>query len=148
MNKSFYIVRIYGITKDPKTSNYMMVMQYAENGNLRQRLNRDFKSFSQYDKFRALGNISRGLKDIHKEGLTHQDFHSGNILVYISIYQITDLGLCKPANEECNKKVFGVLPYVQWTKKVPRKIIFIYCASNKCQWHMKICGYTLYDVKN
>ncbi|RIA84828.1 hypothetical protein C1645_858602 [Glomus cerebriforme] len=29
-----------------------------------------------------------------------------------------------------------------------QKNIFIYYATNKCQWHMKICGYTLCDVKN
>ena len=49
---------------------------------------------------------------IHKEGLTHQDFHSGNILSYGQDTCITDLGLCKPVNEESDKAVYGVLPYV------------------------------------
>jgi len=51
-------------------------------------------------------------------GLTHRDFHSGNILNKktskkdVQCY-ITDLGLCKPANETSQEdKVFGVLPYV------------------------------------
>ena len=33
------IVRCYGITKDPETKNFMMVMEYAQNGSLRQHLN-------------------------------------------------------------------------------------------------------------
>ena len=40
-----YIVRCYGITKDPKTNDFMMVMKYANNGNFRQYLNNNFNSF-------------------------------------------------------------------------------------------------------
>src|SRR5581483_23366 len=41
-----------------------------------------------------------------------QDFHSGNILCNCASYYITDLGLCKPADEKTDKNVYGVLPYV------------------------------------
>ncbi|RIA83676.1 hypothetical protein C1645_833427 [Glomus cerebriforme] len=117
-NGSFNIIRIYGITKDPKTSNFMIVMEYADKGNLRQRLNSDFNSLSLNNKLDILRDISCGLSDIHKMELIHQDFHSGNILSSdksSAYYRITDLGLCKPANEKSekdNKKVYGVLPYV------------------------------------
>ncbi|RIA84299.1 kinase-like domain-containing protein [Glomus cerebriforme] len=116
MNNSDRIIKIYGITKDPRTSNFMMVMDYAEKGNLRQRLNRDFNSLNLYAKIDILRDIARGLEIIHEKGLTHQDFHSGNILSRdnSSMYtRITDLGLYKPANEKSdNKKLYGVLPYV------------------------------------
>ena len=39
-----YVIRCYGITKDPETNNFMMVMQYANNGSLRQSLNENFNS--------------------------------------------------------------------------------------------------------
>ena len=29
-----FIVELYGITQDPETKNYMMVLDYAENGSL------------------------------------------------------------------------------------------------------------------
>src|SRR5438128_2389376 len=80
MNNSERIIKIYGITKDPKTNNFIMVMEYANNGNLRQKLNKDFHSLSWVDKFDILRGVALGLNDIHKMGLTHQDFHSGNIL--------------------------------------------------------------------
>ena len=67
------------------------------------------------NKFNILIDIARGLSNIHKERLIHQDFHSGNILDYYGNYYITDLGLCKPADEKSakyNKNVYGVLPYV------------------------------------
>ena len=64
-------------------------------------------------KFKILSNISDGLKDIHNKRLIHQDFHSGNILQHTAIITcITDLGLCKPADEKTDKNVYGVLPYV------------------------------------
>src|ERR1700722_5588462 len=104
MNNSDSIIKIYGITRDSKTNNFMMVMEYAENGNLRRKLNKDFNLLSLSDKFQILQTIAEGLSNIHKKGLTHQDFHSGNILHYAAIgICITDLGLCKPANEESDK---------------------------------------------
>ncbi|RIA98335.1 kinase-like domain-containing protein [Glomus cerebriforme] len=114
MNNSRYTIYIYGITKDPKTSNFMMIMEYAENGNLRQRLNSDFNSLNWNDKLDILQNIAKGLDDIHKKGLTHRDFHSGNILlskdfVFRIYYLITDLGLSKPANEKSEN--FGIIIY-------------------------------------
>ena len=66
------------------------------------------------DKLQQLLHIAQGLKDIHSKNLVHRDFHSGNILKGIEKASclITDLGLCKPANETNDKKIFGVLPYV------------------------------------
>ncbi len=116
MNGSEDIVRCYGITKDPETNDFMMVMQYIENGSLRQHLNNNFNSFDWKKKLNNLFWIATGLKDIHKNKLIHQDFHCGNILCYDKYSYITDLGLCKPANvkpsQSGNKKIYGVLPYV------------------------------------
>ena len=106
------VIRCYGITKDPETNNFMMVMYYAENGSLRQNLNKYFNSMNWLNKFGTLRDIARGLSDIHEKRLIHQDFHSGNILDYCNNSLITDLGLCKPADEKTDKNVYGVLPYV------------------------------------
>src|SRR5436190_1330708 len=99
------IVKCYGITKDPETNDFMMVMEYAQYGSLRQHLNKSFNLLSWRDKLHSLTNISYGLQKIHEKGLIHHDFHCGNILLnnnHISkgelLSQITDLGLCKPAN--------------------------------------------------
>ena len=91
------------------------MLQYAFNGSLRQNLNKNFNSMDWKDKFNALRDIARGLSNIHEKRLIHQDFHSGNILDLGMLYHITDLGLCKPADEKTekyNKNVYGVLPYV------------------------------------
>ena len=84
MNTTNYIIQCYGITKDPETNNFMMVMQYANNGSLRQSLNKNFNSMNWRNKFYILYNISEGLKNIHKKRLIHQDFHSGNIKILMN----------------------------------------------------------------
>ena len=117
MNTERNIIRCYGITKDPETNNFVIVMQYAEYGSLRQSISTEYFNLASWaDKFYILSCIAEGLSNIHKKGLIHQDFHSGNILKLDIISTcITDLGLCKPANEKsekCDKNVYGVLPYV------------------------------------
>ncbi|EXX70516.1 Cdc15p [Rhizophagus irregularis DAOM 197198w] len=113
---SGYTVRCFGITKDPKTNNFMMVMEF-KNGSLRQHLNDNFISLNWKQKLWNLYSITGGLKDIHDKGLIHHDFHCGNILGNFNKSSfITDLGLCQPANvkssQNSNKKTYGVLPYV------------------------------------
>ena len=60
----------------------MMVMDYAENGSLRQHLNKSFNSLEWSDKFYNLWTIANGLAGIHDKNLIHHDFHCGNILNY------------------------------------------------------------------
>jgi serine/threonine protein kinase len=113
---SVYITRCFGITKDPESNNFMMVMEYAKNGSLRKHLNNSFNSMNWNRKLSILYKIADGLNEIHKKGLIHHDFHCGNILNYSNYTLITDLGLCQPANvkpsqNEC-KELYGVLPYV------------------------------------
>ena len=76
-----YVIRCYGITKDPETNDFMMVMDYANNGSLRQSLNKNFNSMHWMNKFNTLSNIAHGLSNIHEKRLIHQDFHSGNIKI-------------------------------------------------------------------
>src|SRR5438045_2698350 len=113
VNTSTYIIYCYGITKDPETNNFMIVMNYAKDGSLRQNLDKNFNSMDWKFKLNILSDIAIGLNAIHKEWLIHRDFHSGNILHFNNYFAcITDLGLCKPANEKSEKNVYGVLPYI------------------------------------
>ncbi|RHZ65146.1 hypothetical protein Glove_319g138 [Diversispora epigaea] len=105
-------IAIYGITKNLKNE-YMIVMSYAKYGSLREVLNIKFKKLTWKGKSSILLNILMGLKNIHKMGLMHKDFHSGNIVnqSLISCY-ITDFGLCKPVSENDPEKTFGIIPYM------------------------------------
>ncbi|RGB27812.1 kinase-like domain-containing protein [Rhizophagus diaphanus] len=114
---SLCVTRCFGITKDPKSNNFMMVIEYAKDGSLRQYLNNKFNSIKWVDKLKILQRIAYGLNCIHKKGLIHRDFHCGNMLQDDEYTTITDLGLCQPANvkpsqNEYEKQIYGVLPYV------------------------------------
>ncbi|POG78613.1 kinase-like domain-containing protein [Rhizophagus irregularis DAOM 181602=DAOM 197198] len=116
-----FLIRCFGITKDPKTENFIMIMQLKK-GSLRQYLNNNFISLDWEEKLYDLHGIAYGLSKIHNKGLIHHDFHCGNILSGSDTdgYTcITDLGLCQPTNvkssqntQNSNKKIYGVLPYV------------------------------------
>ncbi|KLL01724.1 MAG: hypothetical protein MRERC_7c007 [Mycoplasmataceae bacterium RC_NB112A] len=117
------VVRCLGISQDPKTNNYIMVMDHMENGNLRQVLQSKNNKLSFKDKLENLKDIAYGLDHIHKQNLVHRDLHSGNILNNNSSFNIrakkfyhsliTDLGLSQPANfQKQENQIFGVLPYV------------------------------------
>src|SRR4051794_10638198 len=89
-----------------------MIMQYIKGGDLRKYLKS--KNLTFQDKLLRLAKIIQGLKDVHSKNLVHRDFHSGNILNSDIQSFITDLGLCKPADEANDKEeeIYGVLPYV------------------------------------
>lgn len=108
------VITVYGITKDPKDNNYMVVMQYAKRGSLQKLLDNKFYELSLSDKISNLYCIAEGLHAIHDAGLMHKNLHFGNIVneTIISSF-ITDVGLCKPVPQESeSKEIYGVLPYV------------------------------------
>ncbi|RIA83534.1 kinase-like domain-containing protein, partial [Glomus cerebriforme] len=115
------IIGLYGITQDPDTKNYMMVLHYAENGSLRNYLDKSYNKLSWSTRIYYLCSIALGLDEIHENNLIHRDLHIGNILHKggNSIFDgtcITDMGLCKPADynalENTKKSVYGNLPYI------------------------------------
>ncbi|CAI2163826.1 2705_t:CDS:2 [Funneliformis geosporum] len=109
-------LKIYGITKEPITENFMMVLEYAEYGNLRSYL----KNFNLKweSKLKLLNKISNDLSEIHKLNFVHKNLHSGNILLSGAGHfgpKITDIGLSQLINDSSSStstNVFGVLPYI------------------------------------
>ncbi|RIA81096.1 kinase-like domain-containing protein [Glomus cerebriforme] len=106
------VIQCYGITQDPDTKNYIMVLDYCKNGNLRNYLNISEDYMDYRSKIKQLFEIARGLLDIHNAGKVHKDFHSGNILFLDQYSYISDLGMCQPANNEVKEGIYGVLPYM------------------------------------
>ncbi|RGB43421.1 kinase-like domain-containing protein [Rhizophagus diaphanus] len=110
------IIYFYGFTKNPDTLKYMAVMNYANNGNLRENLTRIIKS-GWGQKLCMLYEIISGLGDIHEKNLIHCDFHDGNILKHNNenedkIY-ISDLGLCQPVKSLLKEhNIYGVVPFM------------------------------------
>jgi len=105
-------MKYYGITKNPATNEYSIVMTYAKDGDLRKYMNSNYEALTWEQKLEHLTNILVDLKKIHKEEFVHRDFHPGNILIKTSAF-IADFGLTGPADiEKTNQKICGVLPYM------------------------------------
>ncbi|GBC04728.1 hypothetical protein RclHR1_05830006 [Rhizophagus clarus] len=69
------IIRIYGITQEPETKNYVMVLDYAQYGSLRNYLNINYNELSWNYKFSYLKTLASGLVHIHRNELIHRDLH-------------------------------------------------------------------------
>ncbi|GBC03957.1 hypothetical protein RclHR1_05420001, partial [Rhizophagus clarus] len=117
--KSVSIINLHGFTKNPDTLNYMVVMDYANKGNLRGNLTKVIENNWNQRLF-MLYKIISGLKEIHKQNLIHCDFHDGNILnhederdkVDKNKVFISDLGLCKATNFLKEYDIYGVIPFM------------------------------------
>ncbi|UZO05218.1 uncharacterized protein OCT59_025578 [Rhizophagus irregularis] len=119
------ILKIYGISQNPDTNDYIIVFEYASGGNLNNENNNIIRSYRWNEKLDVLSQIVKGLKNIHENKLAHRDFHTGNILVsigYNSYYgysgnsshdiYISDMGLCGEVSNIDKTKIYGVMPFV------------------------------------
>ncbi|CAB4375196.1 unnamed protein product [Rhizophagus irregularis] len=108
------INRCLGITKD--SENYILVLEYANGGNLRKYLEKNFTSLKWEDKIQMALDITSGLKFLHSKGIIHRDLHSKNILVNDKKLLIADLGLSKKlaeATTHTKHNELGVLAYIE-----------------------------------
>ncbi|PKY46592.1 kinase-like protein [Rhizophagus irregularis] len=105
------VLKFYGMTKDPETEEFMMILQFVNKGNLRDVLLNKFNYILWKDKIQLLLDLISDLQDAHRSGQVHKNFHSGNILRNNYLYHISDFGLFGSANESDNK-ICGVLPYI------------------------------------
>ncbi|GES91820.1 kinase-like domain-containing protein [Rhizophagus clarus] len=114
------ILRIYGLSQNPDTKEYIIILEYAEGGNFNNWMNKNYRNFSWSSKINTLYNISNGLKEIHQKRIVHRDLHTGNILFFINdisvinsnMLSISDMGLCGEVDNMDDTKIYGVIPYV------------------------------------
>ena len=106
-----FFVRCLGFSQDPKTSNFIIVMEFAPLGSLYTFLN---TNMTWRNRIVALLDISVGLNNLHNSDIIHQDFHPGNLLFNNErVLLITDFGLCNPAIQVSqSNNIYGVMPYV------------------------------------
>ncbi|CAG8441240.1 15116_t:CDS:2 [Dentiscutata heterogama] len=61
-----YIIKCYGVTKCPYSDNYMMIMEYKEDGSLRNYLDKNFRCLKWSQKLELLYTISEGRPPIYR----------------------------------------------------------------------------------
>ncbi|RIA85251.1 kinase-like domain-containing protein [Glomus cerebriforme] len=111
-NKWASIVKCYGLTQDPSSGNYMLIINEMD-VNLREYLQQNRNKLTWKERIEITLKIVLALSRIHQENAIHRDLHSGNIL-YSQLnnnWYISDLGFCGPANKPPTS-IYGNLPYV------------------------------------
>ncbi|RHZ82763.1 hypothetical protein Glove_103g130 [Diversispora epigaea] len=103
------LVVCHGLTKDPSTQDYMLVLRCYDN-DLRHFIKDNYHTLTLLQKYKIICNITHSLVGIH---IVHRDLHSGNILYYApnSQWCISDLGLSGPVDVPLNG-IYGNLPFI------------------------------------
>ncbi|CAG8679628.1 2694_t:CDS:2 [Funneliformis mosseae] len=87
-------------------------MQYANDGDLQNYLEKKFKYLTWDDKKKLAFQIAEGLNYLHNEYILHRDLHSKNIVIHDGNAKITDFGISKKMNAQNSKSdiySYGVL---------------------------------------
>ncbi|GBB86636.1 hypothetical protein RclHR1_01300021 [Rhizophagus clarus] len=112
------IVHCFGVTRNPDTGKYMLVTNFANEGDLASYTKKHQKELTWESILRLSRDIAKALRELHRKGLIHCDLHSGNILNHVTCYGITwtwiaDLGLClKDDESQTRNQVYGRLEYI------------------------------------
>ncbi|CAJ0925092.1 3063_t:CDS:10 [Entrophospora sp. SA101] len=69
------ILNIHGITKDPNSGNYLLVLQYANHGTLQEYLSANADKLDWENKLRLAYQLASGIQTLHHEGIIHRDLH-------------------------------------------------------------------------
>ncbi|CAG8646996.1 17863_t:CDS:2, partial [Racocetra persica] len=75
------ILRMFGLTK-PDSNSYMLILDYANDGTLRQYLEINFMLMRWKDKLYLAKQIANGINHLHSNHIIHGHLNSENILVH------------------------------------------------------------------
>ncbi|EXX55730.1 uncharacterized protein OCT59_000754 [Rhizophagus irregularis] len=95
---------------------YVMVLEYANEGNLKEYLEKKFDSLQWENKIQMALDITCGLLCLHLRNIIHRDLHSKNILVNDGKLLIADFGLSKQLTEVTSNSTsnrMGIIEYVE-----------------------------------
>ncbi|RIB15112.1 kinase-like domain-containing protein [Gigaspora rosea] len=112
------IIKFYGVYKDPHTHNFMLILQLANGGTLRNYLESKWKDGKFEIPWINLNSfaieITCGLRFLHEKKICHRDLHSNNILINDGKILISDFGISKKMDSTTQtSSVKGLPAYVE-----------------------------------
>ncbi|GBC44914.2 kinase-like domain-containing protein [Rhizophagus irregularis DAOM 181602=DAOM 197198] len=87
------ILKMYGVSQNPNTKDYIIVLEYAEGGDFKDYLNKNYEKLHWVNQIKILYSIIGGLTEIHQKWMVHstgkQPFAdcSHDEILAISIYK-------------------------------------------------------------
>ncbi|RHZ48428.1 hypothetical protein Glove_551g20 [Diversispora epigaea] len=108
------ILKFYGITKQENTNNYMIILEYVNNGSLRQYLKTNFQKMDWNTKLNLAKQIANVLMYLHSNEIIHGKLNSENILVHNGNIKLNVFGLTKIMPESLGflKNILGPIQYM------------------------------------
>ncbi|CAG8756564.1 15511_t:CDS:2, partial [Acaulospora morrowiae] len=83
------------IHKDVCSKKYLLVLEYADGGTLRQYLKQNHSSLTWADRINLARQVTSGVACLHDNGILLGDLHANNILVKDGAIKISDISLSK-----------------------------------------------------
>ncbi|GES99064.1 kinase-like domain-containing protein [Rhizophagus clarus] len=108
------ILRLCGITKIESEKKYLLVLEYADSGTLKNYLNKQFNELNWNDKYQLSLQLASAVAFLHECEIIHRDLHADNVLVHQKKIKLADFGLSKKIAKASSNtsKIFGVIPFV------------------------------------
>ncbi|CAB4419745.1 unnamed protein product [Rhizophagus irregularis] len=103
------MMKFYGITKT-SDKEYLLVLEYAEGGTLRNYLKEEFTSLDWQDKYRLAFQLSSAIEYLHEKEITYEDLNSNNIFMQQNSIKLADFGLSKRI-KSTDQISFDTVPY-------------------------------------
>ena len=74
---------------------YLLVLEYADEGTLRNYLEKKFSTLNWEDKYRLAFQLSSAIECLHESGIVHNDLHSSNIFIQQNSIKLANFGQSK-----------------------------------------------------
>ncbi|RIB14515.1 kinase-like domain-containing protein [Gigaspora rosea] len=108
-----HIIQFFGLSEGFKTGEYILIMQYADSGTLKDYLTENKSILKLDDKISLCKDIIKGLKFLHENNIIHRDLHSKNVLIHQKRALPADFGLSKSLLEsKGSSEVRGITVYL------------------------------------